>query len=586
MFRLFAFPIAYLFLSACAATDVVPDTYAASPDREQAPITAPGGQEEMAVAKPPERPIPADSVYPLLVAEFALRRRAYDIALDNYIEQSHLLGDAGVSAHATHLAQFLQREELALEAVQQWVQNEPDSVEANRTLATLLIRSGRPVEALPHLAMVDRSGTQAQYPMLLTGFRKLDPAQQAQLVAGINTLSAEFPDDIQLLITQALVHEEMGQPELALDKLGIIFQQAPYQNQAVLLEAKLLLDQGASRPFQRMEKAIKKDPEDTRLRLQYARLLTRTDIDAAKKQFEILSSQSPRDGDLLFSLALINREIGDSLAARAYLLQMLGLEQRIDEANYYLGRIAEDDGEFKTAVSYYMKVEDGGDFYAANSRIGRILIGAKQGGQFHSYLAQLRTKNPDKRIQLYGLEVDLLTQTGNFDAGMAVLNQALGEFPKSTALRYTRSMMGERQNDLALMESDLRTIIAQEPENATAMNALGYSLANRTERYAEAHALISKALELEPDEAAILDSMGWVLYRQGSYEEALSYLSRAYVKFPDPEVAAHLGEVLWVSGETEAAMDVWRGALLKDPKHEVLGDTLKRFGVTDLGAPK
>ena len=586
MFRLFSLFIVYLFLSACAVTEEVPDTGAASPDQEQAPVAASGNPEDIAITKPPERSIPADSVYPLLVAEFALRRRAYNIALDNYIEQSHLLDDAGVSAHATHLAQFLQREELALEAVQQWIENEPDSVEANRTLATLLIRSGRPVEALPHLALVDRSGAQAQYPMLLTGFRELDPAQQAQLIEGINTLSAEFPDDIQLLITQALIHEEMDQPELALDKLGIIFQQEPYQNQAVLLEAKLLLDQGASRPFQRMEKAIKKSPEDTRLRLQYARLLTRTDMNEARKQFEILSSQSPRDGDLLFSLALINREIGDSITARAYLLQMLGLEQRVDEANYYLGRIAEDDGEFKVAVSHYMKVEGGGDFYTANSRIGRIMIGAKQGGQFHAYLEQLRAKNPDKRIQLYGLEVDLLTQTGNLEAGMAVLNQALGEFPKSTALRYTRSMMGERQNDLALMESDLRTIIAQEPENATAMNALGYSLANRTERYAEAHALISKALELEPDEPAILDSMGWVLYRQGSYEEALTYLSRAYVKFPDPEVAAHLGEVLWVSGETEAAMEVWRSALLKDPKHEVLGDTLERFGVTDLGAPK
>jgi Flp pilus assembly protein TadD len=229
-----------------------------------------------------------------------------------------------------------------------------------------------------------------------------------------------------------------------------------------------------------------------------------------------------------------------------------------------------------------MKVEDGGDFFSANNRIGRILIGANQADQFHAYLMRLRDKNPDKRAQLYALEVDVLAKVGNLDASMAVLNQALEEFPGSSALRYTRSMLWEQQGNLALMESDLRAIIAQEPENATAMNALGYSLANRSQRVDEAHELIARALELEPGEPAILDSMGWVLYRQGSYAEALTYLSQAYGKFPDPEVAAHLGEVLWVSGETKAAMDIWRDALLKDPEHEILVSTLERLGVTTL----
>ena len=526
--------------------------------------------------------MPEDSVYPLLLAEFALRRRVYDVALENYMEQSRILDDPGVSSHATHLAQFMQREEEALEAVQLWVQLEPDNVEANSTLATLLTRQGRSLEALPHLATVSRSGAQAQYPILLNRFRELDSGQQSQLVDGVNTLSDEFPDDIQLLITQALLHEELGQSDLALEKVRAVFQQEPYQSQAVLLEAKLLVDQGAGKPFKRLEQALELTPDNKRLRLQYARLLTRSDMDAARKQFEIMSSQSPRDGDLLFSLALINREIGDTLTARAYLQQMLALEQRTDEAHYYLGRIAEEESDFKGAVSHYMKVEDGGDFFSANNRIGRILIGANQTGQFHAYLLQLRDKNPDKKAQLYALEVDLLAKVGNLDASMAVLNQALDEFPGSSALRYTRSMLWEQQGNLALMESDLRTIIAQEPENATAMNALGYSLANRSQRFDEAHELIARALELEPDEPAILDSMGWVLYRQGSYAEALTYLSQAYGKFPDPEVAAHLGEVLWVSGETKAAMDIWRDALLKDPEHEILVSTLERLGVTTL----
>ncbi|MEH6580352.1 MAG: tetratricopeptide repeat protein [Halioglobus sp.] len=573
MFRIFILTAISTLLLACASTEPVEAT---------APVTEALPEEAI---EPPEKPIPPDSVYPLLLAEFAMRRRSFDVALENYIEQSRKLDDPGVRSHTTHLAQFMQREAETLEAVQLWIEVEPDNVEANNTLATLLSRQGRSVEALPHLAVVGRSGAQPQYPILLNGFRKLDTSQQSELVAGINELSTEFPSDNQLLLTQALIHEELGQNSLALDKLELIFQRDPYQQQAVLMEAKLLVDSGAKKPFTRIEAALEARPDDKRLRLQYARLLTRSDMDAARAQFEIMSSQSPRDGDLLFSLALINRETGDTIAAKAHLRQMLALEQRVNEAHFYLGRIAEEEKDFKTAVSEYMKVEDSNDFLSANSRIGRIMVSANQAGQFHSYMVGLRLKNPKRRALLYALEVDLLAKAGNLDASMAVLNQALAEFPDSTSLRYTRSMLGEQQDNLQLMESDLRAIIDQEPENATALNALGYSLANRTQRYEEAHELISRALALQPDEPAILDSMGWVLFHKGSYEEALEYLTRAYIKLPDPEVAAHLGEVLWVTGETDAAMEIWRGALLKDPDHKILVATLKRLGVTVPGEP-
>ena len=143
-------------------------------------------------------------------------------------------------------------------------------------------------------------------------------------------------------------------------------------------------------------------------------------------------------------------------------------------------------------------------------------------------------------------------------------------------------MLAEEQGDLAGMESDLQAIIDAEPDNATALNALGYTLANRTTRYEEAFALISQALALQPGEPAILDSMGWVLYRMNRNDEALEYLSRAYAAFPDPEVAAHLGEVLWITGDTDNALLVWQGGLMKDPDNTVLVETLERLQVTSL----
>lgn len=576
MFRLLTIAFASALLSACAG---------------QAPAPTPVSTVEPATATPaptaaavPERSFPADSIYPLLVAEFALRRRAYDVALDNYLEQSERLRDAGVSAHTTHLTQFMQREAEALQAVQLWVELEPDNVEANNTLSNLLVRQGKSLEALPHMALVQRNGVEANFPSLLAGLDQLDDQQRAQLVQGINELAVEFPDNQQILLTQALIHAEFKQYQEALDKLEKLFAIEPYNNKAVVLEAKVLLASGSKKPYQRIERALEQEPENKTLRLQYARMLTVHDMAAARTQFEILSAQSPRDGDLLLSLALINREVGDDIAAKAYLRQLLALEQRINEAHYYLGRIAEDDGELQTALTEYRQVEEGREYISANSHIGQILVKAGQAEQAHAWFQQQRNANPARREQLYALEADILTKAGQNEAAMAVLNEALVSYPDSATLRYARSMLGEQADNLELMESDLRAIIARDPNNATALNALGYTLANRTERYDEAYELISKAHALQPEEPAILDSMGWVLYRKGQYAEAVDYLTRAYAAFPDPEVAAHLGEVLWVSGDTGAATAIWRTALAKDPDHEILLATLKRFGMSELAS--
>jgi tetratricopeptide (TPR) repeat protein len=573
MTRLPALAILAALLAACAGAPTVV---------EQAPPAQPAG-EPVPAAEPAERRIPDDSVYPLLLAEFALRRQAYDEALAIYMEQSRALRDAGVSAHTTHLAQFMQREAEALEAVQLWVELEPDSAEANNTLATLLARQGRTLQALPRLAQVARHGEQANFPMLLNGFDALGTSQQAELAAGVDALAEEFPDDPGLMLTQALILTELEQYDAALARLDALFRVQPDQHQAMLLEARILVSQKARAPFAHLERALKADPGDQRLRLHYGRLLTGTDMAAAREQFEILSAQSPRDGDLLMSLALINLEIGDDLQAKAYLRQLLELGQREDEAHYYLGRIAEDEGDLPGAVSSYARVGEGREFLSANNRAGDILIGSGQLDKGRAWFEQQRQRHPQQREQLYGIEAELLRGAGELQASMEILNRALEELPDSDALRYSRSMVGEQQDNLALMESDLRAILARDPNNATALNALGYSLANHTDRYTEAQDLISRALLLQPDEPAILDSMGWVLYRKGRYQEALDYLRRAYAAFPDPEVAAHLGEVLWITGDTEGAAAIWRGALSKDPGHEVLVSTLRRLGVGDLG---
>jgi len=578
--RLIALAVLLGLLNACASTpDVTAGAGTNAGTAQRTGASADLAEAGTPAAELPERAFPDDSLYPVLVAEFAIRRRDFDTALENYMTLAPQLRDAGISAHTTNLGQYVQRYAEALQAARLWVELEPDSVEANSTIASLLVRQGQAAEALPYLAFVERRGTHARFPALLAGYEELNQQDKAELASGIDALAEEFPDNTELLLTQALMYTESRDYDLALGKLDDILKLDPVHSTALVMEAEILLSQEARRPFARIEKTLRKHPEDSELRMKYARMLTSVDLEAARKQFEILSVQSPEDADLLFSLAMLNREVGDYLAASAYLRKVVALDQRVGEAYFYLGRIEEDREQPLSAIPYYEKIAEGREFLPGNSRIADILVSEGRLQQLEEVFTAQRLRYPELAEPLLGLQADVLAQADYIDEALAVLDQALADQSESTSLLYARAMILEKADQLGAMEQDLRSILEREPDNATALNALGYTLTNRTERHDEAMELITRALALEPNEPAILDSMGWVLYRKGRAEEALDYLTRAYAGFPDPEVAAHLGEVLWVTGDTEGALTVWRGAALREPDHPVLRSTLERLGV-------
>ncbi|MNH20437.1 bacteriophage N4 receptor, outer membrane subunit [compost metagenome] len=192
-------------------------------------------------------------------------------------------------------------------------------------------------------------------------------------------------------------------------------------------------------------------------------------------------------------------------------------------------------------------------------------------------LALARDTQPDYVIQLYLIEAEALGNNDKDAQALQVLEQALKQYPDDNNLLYTRAMLAEKRNDLAQMEKDLRSIIAREPENAMALNALGYTLADRTTRYAEAKALIDKAHQINPDDPAVLDSLGWVNYRMGNLDEAERLLRQALERFPDHEVAAHLGEVLWANGKRREARQIWAKAIEAQPDSPILRKTVLRL---------
>lgn len=529
------------------------------------------------------RPFPDDSLYPLLVAEIALRRRDYHTALRHYMELAPRLRDREISAQAARLAQYLRQEEEAMAATALWVELEPDNRIARLALANLQARRGMGTEALAQMAVVARAGGAPNFSALARGFEQLGKTDQDQLLAGVGALQEEFPGNTQLLLCKSLMLAALGRREQALQELQPVFDSEPGQLQALVLDASLRqeldLKQGI---YDRIKAALREQPEQDQLRLQYARLLTRTDLSEARRQFQLLSDKSPDDPDLLLSLALIQRDLGELDAAHGKLERLLELDSGRSEADYLLGQIAEQQQRYQDALKHYMRIPPGPNFINANRRLGRMLLGAGHREQHSEHFGKLRDQYPHLQAQLFVLEVESLHNQRLYMFSTEVLDRALSALPEQTDLQYLRSVAWEKQGNLARMEADLRAILLREPDNATALNALGYTLANRTRRYREAQQLIERALQLEPDEPAILDSFGWVRYHLGDREQALEYLRRAYGMFPDPEVAAHLGEVLWSMGRADEALDIWKTALSESPEHEIVLETMQRLGAGDL----
>lgn len=528
----------------------------------------------------PTRPFPPETFQDLLVAEFAVRRNRFDLALGNYMQQAHETRDPGVTARATRIAQFLKADNAALDGARLWTELEPDNLEAQFTLAAMLARQGQALEALKPMTMVLEKGGETNFMLIAANALEQEQAERDKLETALDELIDSHPDNTQLLVSKALLLQQRGEGEQALKKIRQVLKLDPQNLAAVVTEARLLqqLDRG-NEAFARLEQVVSQYPENRRLRLQYARMLMSKDIDAARQQFEWLLSATPGDPDLLLSLGLISNETGHVEDARNYFQQLLDTGERDLEAHFYLGQLEEQQQNFDQALMHYQQIPPGKDYVTALSRITAIYIAQGKLDKAQQNLQQNRVQHPELALQLYLLESEVLNKGQLYQEGQKLMSEALLLFPKQSNLLYTRAMFNEKLGRFDIMEKDLRAIIAREPDNAVALNALGYVMLNRADRIEEAYEMIKRALELKPDDPAILDSLGWAEYRRGNLAQAVQLLSQAYEIYPDAEIAAHLGEVLWKIGEKKQALEVWRQGLMRTPNSPYIIETLKRFGV-------
>ena len=557
---------------------------AVSPDTSTPPAVTPSpvATENTAIEKP-ETPIPNDSLYPLMAAEFALRNRNFELALRLLIEQSLVLTDPEIARRALHLAEFLNKDEAALIASMRLAELDTSDGPAAATAMSLLIRAGLSDRATAYASQAKKAGARINAPALLQGFENLTKERQNIITEGLESLAASYPNDLDIAIATSLLYRQLERYEDAGDALSPVLTADPSDERGLVLWTQIQLDKKALAPFNRLRLAVETPQSSESLRLQYARLLAaNSEYDLAREQFQILKDIAPRNGDYLFSLALLEYEQQQFAAAKTSLQALLALQQRVDEAWYYLGRIEQSMGNMSASVEAYSQVTPSREYINANRRAASLLVSTEDPRDFDAFFTNARHAHVVQAERLYLLEAELLKEAGMGNRAMAAFDVGIDTFPGSMPLLYGRAMLRESAGDIAGMEADLRTILDYDPNNATTLNALGYALTNSTDRYEEAANLIEQALRLSPGDAAILDSLGWVYFKLGKLSEARQLLSQAYNILPEPEVAAHLGETLWALDEQEQAQRIWYRVLRADPQNPYVLDVLDRLDVNSL----
>ena len=526
----------------------------------------------------PVAPFPKDALYQLLVAEVAGYRGEYSTALEKYVDMALKTRDAGVAQRAAMLAVYLKRYEEALTTSKIWVEQEPDSIEARRYLSEQLLRIGDMEQAIVHMEAIKNLGGLANFESFAYSAANMDDKGREVLLEAMSRMLAEYPGDEQLMFSKAVLLEQSGQLEEALQLANQLLVSKKDINVIVLKVNALkdLLRTDEALIF--LESTLEELADKRRLRLIYARMLFEAErLVDAEKQYEQVHQQAPNDSDILFALALISMEQGKDESAKGYLNQMIRFNRRANEAHYYLGSIADKNDKIPQAISEYKMVGPGREYLAAQVRIAALLADQDRLDDARAHLENQRANNPERYNRLVMIEGQLLSERGHEAEFFELLETVIQKQPENVELLYFRAMTGQSLGRLDVLEQDLLRVIEIDPGNADAMNALGYTLADQTDRHDEALILIERALEIKPNEAAFIDSLGWVQYRLENYKDAVTNLRKALSLFDNDEVAAHLGEVLWVSGEQQEARNVWQKALDARPDSDILKRVIKRF---------
>lgn len=537
----------------------------------------------------PKVALSEELMYKFLSAELANQRGEHFAAYATMLSIARSSGDPRLARRAVEFALSGSLTAEALKAALVWRDLAPKSDEAAQALLGLQLATGRYDDAKQALARQLAAATPATLPIAIaTVQRQLARVQdRARGLALLRELLEPYRDSLDARLTLAQVAMVGGDRPGAIREARDALVRFPDSELAALTLAQIMENKADAEKS--LADFLQKNPKAREVRLARARMLfEQVKLADAKKEFQILLQQYPKDQTVLYALGLLSVQAGELKEAEGYLSAYVksldgkpDRERDSSQALMVLAQLAEERGDIAGALKWLELTDASNPGNATAALVKRAQLTAKTGklDDARALLGQVEVDSNDERVKLVIAEAQLLRDAGRLNEAIKLIEDALESASENADLLYEHAMLAEKARQFDAMERSLRQLMKVAPENQHAYNALGYSFAERNVRLPEAYDLIKKATELAPEDPYIMDSMGWVEFRLGRLEKAEQTLRQAYGLKPDPEIAAHLGEVLWVRGREDEAKKLWRNANAKDPKNETLKGTLQRLQV-------
>lgn len=565
-----------ILLFGCAATAKQSDE---NTSLEPAEISETASEESAEAAM--DLPLSPELIYYVLAAEIAGQRGQLDIAVDLYNQAAELTDSPNLAGRSARISTFSRDPRRIDRALTRWQEVSPEEAEVYvMRVPFLLMEDNYPevVKSMNKALALDPENKETYLESLAANLsEKGDPERGLQTILELDLYQNDDPAARFTYARLAAYFQRFEVAEIAVDKL---LEEYPRNEAYLALKADLLQTFNKSdEALKLIAKAAQQEDASESLRFTYGKLLGESgQSEKAKQVFEDLLLENPENPDVLFALGLLALEREDGQTAKSFFSQLLQMGDAGGQASYFMGLAEEMENNIDSALVWFASVPaDSPRFEMAQTRYINLL--AKQGDidKARQHLKLLRQERPQQAVDFYHFEASFLRDQGLPEESFNVLTQALEAHPGNVDLLYSRAMVAESLDDLDTLETDLRTILKMDPENSQALNALGYTLTDRTDRHEEALQLINKALELRPNDPYYLDSLGWVYYRMGDLEKAEYYLREAVEIQADVEFLAHLGEVLWMRDKKREARKFWDQALQLDSENKVLQETLQRL---------
>jgi len=522
-----------------------------------------------------------DPVYQLLVGELAVNTGATRLAVDTYLNLALSLDDPNVAERAVRIAIFGKDLPAAQTAAERWLELQPDHSEAMQVISAIYIRQENADRAFYYLDRVISLQPQVSDQTFVAILGLL---AREKITDTLLKVSKRIADNYSGYAYAHFLHSHLASRSNRLEETLEYLDNAlaiKDIHDAHALRAQTLIKMGRrSEAVISLKRAVLSQPDNKQLRLSYARLLVDVkEYEAARIEFEKLQMLAPNDPDLLYTLGLLSLESQRFDSAENYFRSLLNTGLRIGESRYYLGRIKQSKGDYQEAIEWYISVDSGEYIFDAQMRTAQLIALQGNTAKALEFLNKITSENQSKSalVRIYLTRGEVLKHNKQFGEAIQSYTEGLELIPGNTDLLYARGLTGESIGNVKLLETDMRTILETEPDNAHALNALGFTLADVTDRIQEAYQYLERAMQIKPDDPAIIDSFGWVNYRLGNYDEAIRLLKKALSQVQDGEIAAHLGEVLWVTENHKEALKVWKNALEKSPEDPFVLKTMKRF---------